>query len=76
MNVRELIEELKKIDGDRIVVMAIDAEGNGHGLLSSFWECSWNGEEVGLEKLIEEDVKQGYSDDDVLDGEPALCLYP
>lgn len=81
MTVKELIEELKKEDGDRIVVLQKDAEGNGY---SPYEECytaayvaetTWYGE-VGLEELTDDFRQQGYGEEDVLDGQPALILRP
>jgi len=81
MKVSELIEKLKKIDGNRIVIIQKDAEGNGYSPLSNLWEGSYKAEttwwgEVGLEKLTKKDIKQGYGKEDVLDGESALILEP
>lgn len=76
MNVRELIEELQAVDGDRIVVMSGDQEGNGYSPLGSIWECVYSDGEVGLETLTEDDIKHGYSEEDVKDGKPAVCLWP
>ncbi len=81
MKVKELIKLLRKEDPDRIVIMAKDAEGNDYSPLSSFWtgaykaETTWYGE-VGLEILTEKDKKQGYTEEDVLDGKKALILCP
>jgi hypothetical protein len=41
MKVRELIEELKKVDPEREVIMSRDSEGNGHTPLCGFWEGSY-----------------------------------
>jgi len=81
MTVKELIEQLKKEDPDRLVIMAKDPEGNGYSPLSDFWsgayraETTWFGE-VGLESLTDEYRKQGYTEEDVIDGVPALILTP
>jgi hypothetical protein len=82
MTVKELIEELKKEDPKRLVVIQRDAEGNGYSPLTGWWlaaykaENDWSGE-TGLEKLTAEDRKQGYTKEDVLKGGvPALILCP
>ena len=82
MTVKELIADLQQEDGDRLVVMASDGEGNKYSPLSAYDtgaytpESTWSGE-VGLEKLTPELEKQGYSEEDVAeDGVPALILYP
>jgi hypothetical protein len=81
MTVKELIELLSKENPERIVVMAKDAEGNGYSPLSSFWvgaykaETTWYGS-VGFESMTPELRQQGYSDEDVCDGQPAIILSP
>ena len=82
MKVRELIEQLQKIDPDREVIMAGDAEGNNYSPLYSLWEgayradTTWSGE-VGFESLTDEDREAGYSEEDVIeDGVPAVILCP
>jgi hypothetical protein len=82
MSVKELIEMLSAYDGDRIVVMAKDSEGNSYSPLSGAWagkyraETTWFGD-VGMEELDDEDRDQGYTDEDVMeDGELALILTP
>ena len=82
MTVKELIEQLKDEDPDRLVVMQKDGEGNGYSPLCDFWtaayraDSTWSGE-TGLESLSEDNKKEGYSEDDVItDGVPALILTP
>jgi hypothetical protein len=82
ITVGELIEKLKQEDPKRIVVMAKDSEGNSYSPLASFWagaycaENTWSGE-VGFEKLTPEDEKDGFTEDDVLEGgRPAIILSP
>ena len=81
MKIKELIKLLEKEDPDRIVIMASDAEGNSYSPLSSVWtaaykaENTWSGE-VGLEILTEEDIKRGYSEEDVLKGKKAIVFSP
>ena len=81
MTVRELIAKLNKIDPDRIVVMSSDSEGNNYSPLSGMWTGAYRAEntyrgEVGLESLTEDTIEAGYTDDDVVDGKPALILTP
>ena len=81
MKVRELIERLMQVDPEREVIMAEDSEGNGYSPLADMWEgaymaeTTWTGG-VGLEVLTEELIKQGYTEEDILDGTPALILSP
>ena len=81
MKVRRLIELLENIDGDRAVVMSQDGEGNSFSPLHSIETCAyaadttWRGE-VGPEVLTKEDRERGYGDEDIVDGVPALCLWP
>mgnify|MGYP005615571909 FL=1 len=81
MTVAELIELLKTVEQDRIVVMSKDSEGNGYSPFSGIFtaayraDSTWSGE-IGLEELTDEDRKQGYSDEDVIDGVPCIVLQP
>lgn len=81
MNVQELIEQLQTLDPERIVILQKDAEGNGYSPLSCFWEgayeaySTWSGE-AGLDKLTDELIAEGYSEDDLCRGEPAVVLVP
>jgi hypothetical protein len=81
ITVKQLIKMLKKEDPNRLVVMASDSEGNSFTPLAdisagNYEETSeWSGE-FGLSELTENDISRGYSDLDVIDGQPALCLMP
>ena len=81
MTVAELIELLKEVEPSRIVIMSRDAEGNGYSPLEGTWkgvyvpDSTWSGD-VGLEILTVEDEDAGFTDEDVLSGEPALILCP
>lgn len=81
MTVGELIRQLQQVDQERLVVMASDAEGNGHSPLDGFWEGSYRAHNtyagsVGLERLTAADRRCGYTKDDVVKGEPAIILKP
>lgn len=81
MKVKQLIKELQKLDGDSIVIMAKDAEGNGYSPLADLWAgayratTTWYGD-VGFEKLTPALKRQGYSELDIIDGKPAVILTP
>lgn len=81
MTVKELKEALEGIDESRIVIMSSDGEGNSYSPLSDISdgayeaESTWSGT-MGLEKLTKELKEEGYSEEDVIDGEPAICLWP
>lgn len=81
MTVAELIEELKQQDPNRLVVMSKDAEGNSYSPLSALYiaaycpDTTWSGQ-IGLEKLDDAYRAEGYTEEDVVDGQPALVLYP
>lgn len=81
MTVAALIKLLSKEDPKRIVVLSADSEGNSYSPLSGAGtaayvaDSTWSGS-IGLEKLTPALKKQGYTDEDVLDGKPALVLYP
>jgi hypothetical protein len=79
MKVSELIEQLQQLDGDRLVVLSSDGEGNSFRKLGDFSTAMFDPEEreIGLEVLTEELKQAGYSDEDVMeDGEPAVVLWP
>jgi hypothetical protein len=82
MTVKELIKGLQSEDPDRIVIFQKDPEGNGYSPLANWWagaykaETTWCGE-AGMDKLTDDDMASGYTEEDVLEGGvPALFLYP
>jgi hypothetical protein len=84
MKVRELRELLSTASDDDEVILSKDAEGNGHSPLASAWpgiyvpDCTWSGD-VYLRELTDEDRKQGYTEEDLYngdDGRPAIVLIP
>lgn len=81
ITVGQLSKLLEREDPNRIVILQKDSEGNGHSPLSSLWtgayraQTTWSGE-VGLEELTPDDIEQGFSEDDVIKGKPALILCP
>jgi hypothetical protein len=80
MKVKELIQQLKQEDPERVVLVSRDEEGNGFLELRELGtSAGTNGGyewEIGLEELTDELKKQGYSDEDVMDGVPVLVLWP
>lgn len=82
MKVKELIEILQQEDPERLVILSKDAEGNNYSPLADCStsayeaECTWSGY-IGLEELTPELIKEGYTEEDVLeDGKPCLVLWP
>lgn len=81
MNVKQLIELLQQEDPDRIVICQKNVEGNKYSPLSNIrtgyylanTTCSGT---AGLEKLSEQNIQDGYSEEDVIAGNPALVLVP
>lgn len=77
MKVRELIALLQQEDPERLVVLAVDEEGNGFSLVHQVSPAMYSEGETGLEALTPELEDQGYSDEDVMkDGEKAVVLWP
>jgi len=78
MKAKHLIDILKKVDPETTVVLSSDSEGNSYYPVSGSWVGMYNREEaeVGLAELTEELKKQGYTDEDVMQGEKAIILYP
>ncbi len=82
MTIKALIKLLQAEDPNRIVIMASDSEGNSHSPLDGLSTCAYRAEttwsgQTGLEKLTSQDRKDGYTEDDLLEGgKPALILHP
>lgn len=84
MTVKDLAKQLAELvadgQGDRVVVLSRDGEGNGFAELydlddnARFSAC--NGE-VGPQRLTPEMKRQGFTSEDVKrSGKPALVLWP
>jgi len=76
ITVAQLIEDLKLQDPSRIVVLSKDAEGNNYAPLHAIDTASYSDGEIGLEKLTKEDEESGYTEEDVVEGKPAVVLWP
>lgn len=81
MTVGELIAQLHQYDSSRIVIMSGDGEGNDFSPLADLTPCAYQAETTwsgtaGPEALTDEMREQGYTEEDIVDGKPALCLYP
>lgn len=84
IKVSELKELIKDLDEDAVVIMTQDAEGNEYspltremfvGNYAPYTHIKYNGE-VGLSELTDDLIKEGYDDEDVIDGIPCVVLYP
>jgi len=78
ITVKDLKKLLENVDDDRIVVLSSDPEGNSYSPFRESGEFSYDEYqgEVGLEELTKELIEDGYSENDLLNGQPALVLYP
>jgi len=82
IDVKDLKEMLNGFNDNDIIVMSSDEEGNNYSPLSGIFEGSYQAEsersgEIGLRELKVEDIKNGYSEDDLFeDGINAIVLYP
>ncbi len=82
MRVWELIDRLKKIDPEKIVVMSKDSEGNCYSPLVDTEEREYMAEStfsgyVGFKDLTPAMELEGYGDEDIIkDGESAVVFYP
>ena len=74
MKVKDLIKQLEELPQDMVILLAKDDEGNGYRKL--YGECTdvasyvddtscSNIYEVGISELTEEDIKDGYTEEDV-----------
>ena len=78
ITVKELIKILKTADGNRIVVMASDEEGNSYSPLSdiSFGAYNEKDRQFGIDGLSPLLIKAGCTDEDIVKGKKAICLHP
>jgi len=77
MQIKKLIAELQKLDGDLEVVLSSDEEGNSFSKLAEITgPMVYNNRETGFEKLTAGLVKAGYTEDDMMTGEKCVVLYP
>lgn len=77
MTVAELIALLQEEDPEALVVCSRDAEGNGYSLLADVAApYNYDTGEIGFAELTPELEAQGYTEEDLLDGVPAVVLYP
>ena len=82
MKVKELKQLLENIDENRLVILQKDAEGNGYSPLRGIDDnCAYDADStysgtVGHQTLSEQDIKRGFTEEDISKGEPALVLYP
>lgn len=81
MTVSDLIEVLKKLPQDAVVVQSSDGEGNNFSPTDDVdigryvAENTWRGE-FGLAELTEEHRAKGYTEEDVPNGPIAVCFWP
>lgn len=83
MTVKELKQALEGVDDSRIVIMSKDEEGNGFSPLAEastendvyMADSTWSGE-IALKELTPELKEQGYTEEDLGDGEDCIVLWP
>lgn len=82
ITVGDLITQLQQYDATRVVIMQKDGQGNGYRPLASIddnalyeAEATWRGA-VGLERLTDELIARGYTQEDVGVGVRCVVLYP
>lgn len=76
MKIKDLKKALEGIDEETLVVLSRDEEGNGYGVLSVVNQNTYKDGEIGFAKLTPELEKQGYTEEDLLEGELAVVFYP
>jgi len=78
ITVKELIKKLENEDQERVIIMSRDPEGNSYSPFENFWTGAYSeeGREAGLDQLTQEDEDYGFTEDDILEGTPALILQP
>jgi len=77
MKVNELVKILEQLDPETEVVLQGDAEGNSYMSLYSYWEGGFDEEagEAGYLELTGQLKKQGYTEEDIIKGKPAIMLW-
>ncbi len=78
MTVKKLKEIIKNMDDDVIIIMSRDEDGNGYAPLSEVdTEFLWSEEDrdIGFGKLTDDLIKEGYGEEDIIKGKPALVLW-
>ena len=79
MKVKELRRLLKNVDGDLLIVVSRDSEGNSYSPLSSVDDnCTYLDGDLGVRELTSGLRRNGFSEEDMLgdDATPCLCLWP
>lgn len=79
LTVKELIDQLSGLDPDAVVIMQRDPEGNGYAPCSGAeGNGAWDTKEreYGYATLTPELERQGFSQEDVIAGVPAVVLWP
>jgi hypothetical protein len=79
MNVRQLKELLEQFDDGVLVVISRDEEGNGYNELYQIeTNAVYNKSEgeVHLHHLTPQLIKEGFTEEDLGEGEIAIVLYP
>ena len=79
MTVEELISQLSRLDPQALVILQRDPEGNGYAPLSGAeGNGAWDNDEreYGYARLTPELEKRGYSEEDCIEGVPAVVLWP
>ena len=76
MTVKELIKLLQEQPGDALVVISKDSEGNAFYPIEDMGFGRYDGETFGLDELTESTEMLGYTEEDVVDGPIAICLWP
>ena len=81
MTVGELLRQLQGCDPDSLMILAQDAEENAYSPLASLYSGAYKAtttwySDMGLRELTDADRAAEYTQEDVIDGVPAVCLVP
>lgn len=85
MQLNEFIKKMQEVEaevgGDVLVLLSCDEEGNRYGDFGGVgWghTCEKDGREyeIGYGVITPELEEQGYTDEDLIEGEPCIALYP
>jgi len=78
MKVKDLIKHLSKANPDATVILSHDSEGNSFSplLIVSKDNNRYSDGEMGLDHLTKDLKEQGFTEEDLLEGEEAVVLWP
>ena len=76
MKVSELKKILENLDDDALVVSSSDSEGNSFSEVHTVEIGVYDAGEFGYGELTDEMKEMGYTEEDIREGDPCVCIWP